>query len=289
MKIHRLLLFLLILPALRAATPPLDFPPLVTPATTERLPGKFIWADLFTAKPETVVTFYTELFGWTSRTIPGGKHPYTLLMNGSRTVGGVAFRAAPDGSAVSARWVGYVSVADVDASLKRVKAAGGRTIVPAQKLPGRGVIALVADGEGCVLGLFNSWSGDPGKTVPGIGDWCAVQLFSHDPKTAIKFYGDAFDYKEAGDDTRTVRKDDYVLVRGDYSTVGVSPLPSGDSTVRTAWLGFVRVENVSDMLARAQKLGGHLILSPCRLEGGSEIAIVADPLGGAVGLYSFVE
>lgn len=287
MKIRLLLTLLIALPALRAVTP--SFPPLMSPATEDRFPGKFIWADLYTTEPESAAAFYTGLFGWTSRTITGGKHSYTLLLNGEREVGGIVFRAAPEDSVVSARWVGYVSVLDIDASLKRVKAAGGRTIVPAQKIPGRGALALVADGEGCVLGLFNSSSGDPGKNSPALGDWCAVQLLSHDPQAAIRFYRDAFDYKESGEDQRTVRKDDYVLVRGDYATIGLCPLPVSDSKVHTAWLGFVRVSDVADMIAKAEKLGGKTILSPCRLEGGSEIAIVADPLGGAIGVYSFTE
>ena len=44
--------------------PPL--PPLNDPAADEHLPGKFVWADLFTSDLPGARRFYGELFGWES-------------------------------------------------------------------------------------------------------------------------------------------------------------------------------------------------------------------------------
>ena len=46
----------------REPLPPL--PALNDPATTERLPGKFVFADFFTSDVERARDFYGELFGW---------------------------------------------------------------------------------------------------------------------------------------------------------------------------------------------------------------------------------
>jgi hypothetical protein len=48
--------------AAEAAPPPL--PPLNDPATDTTLPGKFIWADIFTSDVSGVQKFYSEVFGW---------------------------------------------------------------------------------------------------------------------------------------------------------------------------------------------------------------------------------
>ena len=48
----------------------------------------------------------------------------------------------------------YVGVASVEASVKKVEAAGGKIVTPRTPIPGMGAYARVADTEGCVLGLF---------------------------------------------------------------------------------------------------------------------------------------
>ena len=44
-------------------------PPLNAPPTSLRIPGKLIWADLFTTDPEAATKFYCGVFGWTAVTL----------------------------------------------------------------------------------------------------------------------------------------------------------------------------------------------------------------------------
>jgi len=46
-----------------------NFPPLNDPATREAHPGKFVWAELFTADSAAATRFYTGVFGWTAYAI----------------------------------------------------------------------------------------------------------------------------------------------------------------------------------------------------------------------------
>ena len=76
------------------ALPPL--PPLNDPATDDRLPGKFIWADIFTSDVPGARRFYAEMFGWEWRWI--SKHPdhlYGMFYMDGIAVAGVAHREAP--------------------------------------------------------------------------------------------------------------------------------------------------------------------------------------------------
>ena len=50
----------------------------------------------------------------------------------------------------------YVGVASIDASLEKVKAAGGKVVTPNTPIPGMGAYARIADSEGNVVGLYES-------------------------------------------------------------------------------------------------------------------------------------
>ena len=50
----------------------------------------------------------------------------------------------------------YLGVASVNATIKKVEAAGGKVVTPHTPIPGMGAYARVADTEGNVIGLFES-------------------------------------------------------------------------------------------------------------------------------------
>jgi hypothetical protein len=100
------------------------FPALNTPATTERVPGKLIWADLFTSEPVAASKFYCDLLGWTATTIDQKGKSYTIFMNDGVPVAGLAPHAMAKESHPS-RWIGYVSVSDIKATIATVEKNGG--------------------------------------------------------------------------------------------------------------------------------------------------------------------
>ena len=53
------------------------------------------------------------------------------------------------------------------------------------------------------------------------------------------------------------------------------------------WLPYLRVEDPAAMAARAESLGGRVILSPRPEIRGATVAIVADPTGGVVALQKW--
>ncbi|MGB5623571.1 MAG: hypothetical protein WBN65_13845, partial [Gammaproteobacteria bacterium] len=63
--------------AQETALPPL--PPVTTEASGEYLPGKIIWADLFSSNVETSRNFYQQLFGWEWREIKPQPEGYGMF------------------------------------------------------------------------------------------------------------------------------------------------------------------------------------------------------------------
>ncbi len=92
------------------------FPPLNTPATSDRIPGKLIWADLFTTDPDAATKFYTGVLGWTAAPVEQKGRSYIIFSNGGKPVAGLAPRSVKGGTHPS-RWIGYFSVADIETAV----------------------------------------------------------------------------------------------------------------------------------------------------------------------------
>jgi predicted enzyme related to lactoylglutathione lyase len=262
------------------------FQPLNRPPTSLHNPGKLIWADLFTTDPEAATKFYCGVFGWTAVTLDQKGKTYTVFSNEGRPVAGLAPRPGSK-SKRPARWILYTSVADIAATLVKVKEAGGQVRAPARSFPDRGKQAIIADSEDSTLGVLESSSGDPADDEPRPGDWNWFELYAKQPGTATAFYRQVFGY-EVSPDTRTERKDDFLLSSGGLNRGGVAPLPDREDA-KPGWLGVIRVTHLDAKLTQVVALGGEVLLAPQAVAYESRFAIIADSTGGTVGLVEYAD
>lgn len=253
-------------------------PPLTT-ATKERLPGKFVWADLVTDDVPTARKFYAQLFDWTFRDVGN----YSIAANDERPLAGMFQRPKPANGEAKPRWFGYISVKSVSSAQKAVTKAGGKVVAAPQKLPQRGEQAVFTDPEGAVFGVIRSQGGDPMDFQPDVGDWVWIQLLSRDGKKAAEFYQKLAGYEIVAN-TETNRLSDYILTSDGFARATVRTIPAGNEQVPPNWLPFVRVKNVDESVAKAKELGGKVWLEPKAELFGGKVAIIADPTGGAVGV-----
>lgn len=271
-----LLLVLLASPfrSLSAADPSAPYPP-----------GKFGWVDLVTTDPKTALDFYTGTFGWTTQEIQRHGQTYTFLLNHGQPIAGVAYRQAEaNRPGAGARWVGSISVSDIQAATAAVTAAGGRVLVGPRQIAGRGWQAVVTDPEGAVFGLIVREKEGATPHRMAENNWAWVQLFSLQPAEAAIFYRKALGY-QIDPDTRSESPDDYLLSRDGVTYAGLTPLPE-KSGGRPGWLGYIQVADVAATLKAAAARGGRVLLPPQVVAGALQVAIITDPLGGAIGLVS---
>jgi len=260
-----------------------DLPPINTVPTGLTLPGKMIWADLYTKNPGGEIRFYTGLFGWDAETITRhGGNQYNILSNNGQPVAGVVFRAAPQGDTGQGRWVSYVAVADVAQTIATATDLGGKAVHPAKSLPQRGTQAILIDSQGSVLGLIQSSSGDPADNEPGINAWAWAHLSARDPAAAAQYYHAVIGY-DAVPDTREGRHDVFLLNSQGLARASVGPVPNRPEAYPD-WLGFIRVANLDNAVAKATALGARVLLAPKSTEPGTRLAILADPADVAIGL-----
>ncbi len=115
------------------------------------IPGKFCWNELITPNEAAAKKFYTGLFGWKIQ--PFGKEApdYKLLKLGKDSAGGLMQAHEPG---CPARWVPYVLVADVDATVKKAKKLRAKVMLEPFDVAEVGRIAVLADPQGAVIGII---------------------------------------------------------------------------------------------------------------------------------------
>lgn len=106
--------------------------------------------EIGSGKSEKAKKFYASLFGWDIQS----HGPAMMISTGSAEgiQGNIAQAETEPKNYVTI----YVQVDDIVASLKQVKALGGKTLVPATEVPGMGNFAWFADLDGNAIGLWKS-------------------------------------------------------------------------------------------------------------------------------------
>ncbi len=257
-------------------------PPIVDPPTNLRIPGKFVWFDLVTGDPRAAQVFYGKVFGWSFEPVPAGAD-YSLIAAGGRPIGGV-FQPVGARGEVGTRWLGFVSVEDIDAALSRLEEIGFAVLLPATDVPGRGTQAIVRDPQGAVFGLMRSAAGDPADEPVGIGEFFWVDLYTPDAAAAAAAYARmGFSATPAGEGLG----ERVLLASNGYARAGITPLPADAD--KAGWLPYVQVESVADTVAEAEAAGGKVMLPPDSQVLDGNVAVIGDPLGGVIGIIHWAE
>ena len=111
--------------------------------------GSFIWYELMSGDPDASKKFYDDVVGWKIGAKPPGDMDYRMISAPDGDVGGV-LRLTDEMRTHGARpvWLGYFGVDDVDKTVAKITAAGGKILMPAWDIPNVGRIAMVTDPQG---------------------------------------------------------------------------------------------------------------------------------------------
>jgi len=115
--------------------------------------GAFSWSELMTTDPQAAAAFYGALFGWTVQTMDMGTGPYHVVKVGETSVAGI-MGMPPDAPPMPPAWGGYVTVDDVDATLEKCSALGGKVLVPPMDVPTVGRMAVIQDPQGATISVI---------------------------------------------------------------------------------------------------------------------------------------
>ena len=253
-----------------------------TPTGTYQV-GKFVWFDLLTNDVPGTKRFYGELFNWEFEGTASDNSSYATIKNNDTAIGGIINLKRLDENVSESRWLSYLSVADVQRSVEQFHEAGGTVLKEGRDVPGRGRVAVVKGPQGAIVALLRTKDGDPEDTALTAGAWMWTELWTSDVKASITFYKSLSGFTEKTVNT-SAEEEYHFLKQADQVRVGVVPIPWDD--VKPNWLPYIAVSDIAATVARAEALGGKVLIDPGDSIDDDSIAVIADPSGAAFGVQN---
>lgn len=114
--------------------------------------GCFMWNELSTSDMKVAETYLTGLLGWKCKEMEGSQGQYKLWEVEGVGIGGMM--PLQEGDPGPSRWMGYISVKDIEAINKSVPKNNGKVLVPPMDVPGIGKFIVAQDPTGAVVAMM---------------------------------------------------------------------------------------------------------------------------------------
>jgi predicted enzyme related to lactoylglutathione lyase len=250
---------------------------------------KFFWYELMTPDVAASKDFYGHVIGWSFAEMPGGDAPYTIISAGDRPVGGLlGLTAEMETGGARPAWIGYIHVADVDAKVQEIEAAGGTIHLPPRDVTGAGRIAMLSDPGGAPFYVMEprptEGSGDLAplaSTTTGAFSWHELYA-GQGQAAAFDFYAKLFGWESM--------MEMEMGPMGIYRLFGAEGVQLGGMMDKPAqlpvsfWGFYTTVDGIDAAVGRLKEKGGNVLQGPHEVPGGSWIVQAMDPQGAAFNL-----
>jgi uncharacterized protein len=240
--------------------------------------GTPCWVDLGTPDMDGARSFYSSFLGWT---YSGGEPEYggyAMALKDGRNAAGMGPSMSPGDPS---RWTTYFATDDADATAAAITDAGGSVIAPPMDVGPNGRMAIAADPQGNVFGLWQAGSttGVGVFNEPGALVWNDAAV--DDPAAAREFYSAVFGFSwqemPGAEGYSTFATGDRPL----GGLGGVSPgLPKG-------WATCFSVASTDDAVRAVEAGGGKVLMAAQDTEFG-RFAVLADPWGASFSVMAEV-
>jgi len=229
------------------------------------------------ADDQPLVAFYSELFGWDTKSFEGGG--YTTI----DTKGGTGINGGIGRSSTGEPWsTFYVAAEDPQSILDKATELGGSVAMPVTDFGGVVTIAMFNDPDGLLVGVVKAEAGsDNGAPAPSAGDGAAVDWFEVLGSAAEgtqRFYSELFGWT-----VDTSGFPGYGLVDTGAGQ-GIQGGLGGADQTRWATI-YARVPDVEQALSLAEKLGGSRVYGPNPVGENMKTGAMRDPAGNIFGVY----
>jgi predicted enzyme related to lactoylglutathione lyase len=268
------------------------------------IPGVPCWIDTTQPDPEAAVAFYGELFGWEFEDVmpPGapGRYFVARIRGGDVAAVGSQMPGAPS----SATWNTYVWVTDADATVAKVREAGGSVLMEPDDVGESGRMAVVADPAGAAFCVWQANQHRGAAVVNEHGSLNFNDLHTRDLDAARSFYGAVFgweaidvgggsmwalpgygDFLEQRNPGMRERMGEMGAPERFEDVVASLDLRGGD--VPAHWGVTFGVDDADAIAQRAAELGGQVVVAPFDAPW-VRMTIITDPQGATFTASQFV-
>ena len=236
--------------------------------------GTPCWVDLGVDDVDRGAAFYSAVFGWRVDEGPPEAGGYRMCTKNGLVVAGLGAKQSPDQPSV---WTTYLATEDADETVRKINAAGGKVLVEAIDVMNVGRMAIAADTDGAVFGIWQSraHTGMQLANEPGSVTWNENMSRDFDGNKAFYQAVFGYDYDDMSGGGFT-----YATFKvGGESRGGLGEL--GKDTpmnVPANWTTYFSVADTDATVAKASELGGN-VLSPAEDTEFGRMAILTDDQG----------
>ena len=249
--------------------------------------GRFLWQELRSRDPDAAAGFYTRVMPWKSQPFAPGA-PYTVFVaddSGGRMVAGTTALADDAGATgVRPQWLGSIGSSDVDVTVAQAVALGARVVQPAADMPNVGRMAVLADPQGGMFGVYKP-AQEPSAADAPHGGYSWHEFAASDLESAFKFYQSLFGWQVL-DNVPMGPMGVYLLFgRNGKQEGGMYGITAGKGQ-HVGWLPYVSHRSVDEAARRTVAAGGQIANGPMDVPGGGRIAHLIDPQGVMFAVHS---
>lgn len=250
---------------------------------TKHTTGTPCWADLMTADPDKARSFYAGLFDWNFEIGGPESGGYSMARLGTNEICGLSGKP-PGMEQMPSVWTVYLAVDDVDATLAKIKEAGGSVTMGPMDVMGQGKMAVVADPTGGMFGLWQPLAFSGAKIVKEPGSLTYAELNTRDLPKARDFFVKVFGLTAKKMEAPGMTYE--TLHAGDKTSFGILQMDANwPATVPPHWMSYFEVADTDATIAKLKQLGGHECVPAFDTPYG-RMAVVDDGLGGT---FSVIE
>ncbi|MFG2691952.1 VOC family protein [Kitasatospora sp. NPDC051984] len=220
--------------------------------------GTPCWVDLSADDLDKAVTFYSSLLGWQVQR--GGKDVggYSLALKNGANIAGIGPKMKPE---MPTAWTTYLATDNVDDTVAKITAAGGKVLSPAMDVMTLGRMAIAADPGGAVFGVWQSGDHTGFGVANEDGTVAWNENMSRDYEGNRRFYREVFGYKYGEVSDGSMKYSTLDLPHGTVGGIGELPADT-PREVPAHWMVVFAVQNVDSTAAKVPGLGGRVTQAP---------------------------
>lgn len=247
------------------------------PVRTSYKQGTPSWVDLATNDQDAAKKFYGSLFGWGwEDNDMGNGQFYSMAQLKGHTAAGV-FTQPPDEdrNVIPPHWNTYITVNDVDATVKKVIPAGGSVMAEPFDVFDSGRMALVTDPTGGIIAFWQPVKsiGAEIVTEPGAIAW--NEFITDDVEKAGAFFKEVLGVEVVSQ----TEPFPYTTINVDGDMVGGMMAKTPEmGEMPNVWALYFAVADCDSTVKKAESLGGKTLMQPMDSPPG-RFATIQDPQG----------
>ncbi|WP_406197631.1 VOC family protein [Kitasatospora sp. NBC_01560] len=250
--------------------------------TTDFPQGSPCWLDLGSPDPAAAAAFYGAVFGWTFQALGPEAGGYGFLQADGRTVAAVG--ALTEEGAQSA-WTTYFRTPDAEATARAVRAAGGEVRVEPFDVMQAGRMAQLTDPQGARFAVWQSGTTIGLDAVSTDNALVWAELHTPDQEAGAAFYATVFGWRSEKFPAPGMS---YLVLSpadGDQQATsfgGIAPVMA--EAEPPSWTPYFATGVVDELVGRAERAGGKVLMGAEDVQNVGRIAWLADPFGAPFAL-----